>query len=1118
MIFLLHNLCGRARSGKTEAVCRIIGECIRQKKHVFFIVPEQSAVLYEREIIRRFGNESNMYVEVINFKRLCNRVFRETGGLTQSYVDPAHKLLLIAKSIELARPALTEYKNASGNTDFASKLLGTVEELRRFGVTSGALADSAALLSGKANDLRLSRKAEDLSLILSNYEQLLSDGYTDSSDDLIRLSEVLCDSHFFRSKTVVIDSFYGFTYPELCVLDRIVRDADDTYITYLYDEKEDSALFERSRKALAKIKAFAEDNFIGCENVSVSYGEAYKAKGIKQIEESFSDVQRREEENAGGVRILKCRDPFEECTMAAATVRYLVCEKGAKYSDIAITARNIEAYEGILDSELSLCGIPYGKNLKYGLSARPVAAFILTAFDALRSFSKDAVLRHVKTGLTLLSDEEADILECYVRTWNLQGKQFTREWCMPPDGFASDMPKERADEIVEKAEEARKKLITPLLVFGEDIRDAKTVNEISRAVLRLLKSGKYDAERLPEEEIVYHNMVMDALDCLCDVCGEEAVTPKRYAELFELILEQYDVGVIPRSADEVSIADVELFRSAGTKYMLVLGLCDGDFPRTPSEDSIFSDKERKALSEVGIELSADTLGMLEDEDFLAYKVMTAPGDGLFLFYTEEDAAGNPKFPSPLIDLASRLSGARCEEAEECPDIRLSLPDKSLKKDLFRIKSPALASAIRQYLTEKGVDLSAKDIGDTEYLSKECASLLFRRDMSVSPSRFDAFSACACRYFAQYTLGLSPEEEARLGAAEIGTVSHKILEDLVKELADKKRAGEEITEEYALRREHELLAAYRNFFLGDPDNGAVTKRAQYLYDRMKYALDACVKPIAKELGCSGFIPSDFELDIGGTEEGSVNCVKIPILAADGTSVGNLTVRGKIDRVDTYTEGGKTYLRVVDYKTGKKVFGLDRVAYGEYLQMLLYLYSLTENGSEKYGNTEIVPAGVLYRPVQRPEGKFELGEDGNISVKKTNGILIDDRAVLEAMEPGLCGEFIPAKANKDGSFSKASSVISSMDMERLLKTSAEVASKLAGEMKAGKIACNPIKSEKPQLDSCEYCDMAPFCRYEHGSRHTRYEMTKYSDEVFVTTPNKKGAEAPDKPEKKTAEGGN
>ena len=56
---------------------------------------------------------------------------------------------------------------------------------------------------------------------------------------------------------------------------------------------------------------------------------------------------------------------------------------------------------------------------------------------------------------------------------------------------------------------------------------------------------------------------------------------------------------------------------------------------------------------------------------------------------------------------------------------------------------------------------------------------------------------------------------------------------------------------------------------------------------------------------------------------------------GEGEDKLVLTGVADRVDGWLHEGKLYLRVVDYKTGRKKFDLSDVLYGMNLQMLLYL---------------------------------------------------------------------------------------------------------------------------------------------------------------------------------------
>jgi len=62
---------------------------------------------------------------------------------------------------------------------------------------------------------------------------------------------------------------------------------------------------------------------------------------------------------------------------------------------------------------------------------------------------------------------------------------------------------------------------------------------------------------------------------------------------------------------------------------------------------------------------------------------------------------------------------------------------------------------------------------------------------------------------------------------------------------------------------------------------------------------------------------------------------------------LRLSGFVDRVDEWLHNGKRYLRVVDYKSGKKSFDLSDVRHGLNIQMLLYLFALEREGPALFG---------------------------------------------------------------------------------------------------------------------------------------------------------------------------
>ncbi|MBQ8062814.1 MAG: PD-(D/E)XK nuclease family protein, partial [Clostridia bacterium] len=343
-------------------------------------------------------------------------------------------------------------------------------------------------------------------------------------------------------------------------------------------------------------------------------------------------------------------------------------------------------------------------------------------------------------------------------------------------------------------------------------------------------------------------------------------------------------------------------------------------------------------------------------------------------------------------------------------------------------------------------------------------------MSLSASRVDNYYHCPFQYFCRYGLGAEPRKRATLGANHYGTIIHYVLEQLLKE-TDKETFVGYTPSELEGRVDH-WLTVYAEEDLGGLSDK--TTRFQYLYDRVRAILYEVASRLQEELRVSDFVPSDFELSIGKEQEVESYTLELP----DG---GTLAVKGSVDRVDLYEHDGKTYVRVVDYKSGGKEFELSDILYGLNLQMLLYLFTIGQNGTGNYDDT--IPAGILYYPAKRKTGSV-AGRDAppdtvesNESAKdRENGLFLRDPQVLEAMEHGLEGNYIPIKLTKDAAYTKTAelSLASLQELGILQKRIDYLLKKMAAELHRGAIPALPAQ-QNDRLP-CDYCDYRSVCRQD------------------------------------------
>lgn len=1096
---MVYRVFGRKKYGKTSYCIDILKTCVSENKKCYYIVPEQFTFSCEKKITDKIGNRANMYAEVLSFTRLCNRVFRSFGGVCGNFLDNVGKMLCMSRVINTLSDELCEYSSSSSDLSFASVAVRFAHEFSAYNVTQKTFDKAITELENK--NPSLCGKLKDMSLITAAYRQELKACFGTDGENLEMLSKVLDKNDFFGDAVVVIDSFYGFTPQELDIIRHIIMQSKEVHITFCTDKDDTDKVFERPCEAAESIKRIAES--FSCEISDICLTPSDFDNDIVYLEKNFTEtaclnmngeIQKRTSDN---IRIISCNTPIDEAKAVSSTIYSLISDGKTHFRDIAICARNISSYEGIIDVFLEKANIPYTFSSKEDLLTKPIISYILNCIELVSYWKMQSFITLLKTGLLRISPESASLLESYIRTWNINGKKsFNSEWFMNPSGYSSEFT-ERDAQILSEVNSAKEMVMAAVLKFSDDISDSVCCRDIAAAIFRLMKDSNYADDLKEQDDVSFWNLTVKALDEIVRVFGYDEMKPKFFAELFKSVINEYGVIDIPETADSVLIGSADLIRSETIKYMFVLGCNNEYFPMQTEENSIFSDAEKKALSEVGLNISKPAKDCAYDEFFLAYNIFCDPYDKLFLLYSEKDCEGKPLRKSVLLDTVQNLF-------ENSLYIKYPFEDKvsnittpvSLIDDMYSFGDDDFVNASKNVLAENDeyrelFENSDLILNESGKLSYDKTTQLFGKNVYSSPSRFECYSNCRFNYFNRYVLKIKPEKTAELDSIQTGLISHKILEIFVQELANAKLEGNPYSHEMSEKRIKDLLSMhFDNITHSKGHDNAVSKRFKYLYNRLCAILTSLAIHLTDDIAQSDFIPADFEVNIGMSDD----CIKAPpieLLGDDGSLLGELRIVGQVDRADVYKCGDKTYVRIIDYKTGTKHFRKDDVAYGFNLQMLLYLYCIELSKTKKYGEN-IVPAGVLYVPVRKPEIKDAvLGDDMETKYNSTvetsfngDGILIDDKDILDAMDKGISGKYVPAKLTKDGEFDKRRSKVTSLEeMGALLRKAASVSGKLASLMYMGNIDANPYKQV---ASPCSYCDYAAVCRLDRKNPAIRYEL--------------------------------
>ncbi len=436
---MVHFIYGAVHSGKTERVLNSIAADARDGRHIYLIVPEQETVALERRVVSMLEGSAQLCVEVVNFSRLCNLIFRATGGISYSSVTPSARSLIMWNTIRELSPMLEEYRAGEiHDTSLTEKMLSAVTELKAYGVSCSTLERACEKLD---RGTPLYRKLRDISLIYSAYSACLSESFDDSQDDIPRAMERLSDFAPVRGASVYIDSFSSFTGQELEFISALSRICGEVYITVPLPSPDDASIhLEGVRISLARLKRALDGARYDEICLPARNGEGDRDGALEYLSSEIWNFEAPPlADDAPNVLIYQCETPYTESDTVACEIRRAMSE-GVRCSEMAIILRSADEYRGILDVSLERYGIPYFMSEKTDLMTKPLTKFI---FSALRikdgGWRGSDVIAHLKSGFCNVDPFDADIFEDYISTWSISGGRFfDGEWTMNPDGY-SDM-------------------------------------------------------------------------------------------------------------------------------------------------------------------------------------------------------------------------------------------------------------------------------------------------------------------------------------------------------------------------------------------------------------------------------------------------------------------------------------------------------------------------------------------------------------------------------------------------------------------------------------------------------------------------------------------------------
>jgi len=494
---------------------------------------------------------------------------------------------------------------------------------------------------------------------------------------------------------------------------------------------------------------------------------------------------------------------------------------------------------------------------------------------------------------------------------------------------------------------------------------------------------------------------------IAELAAFDQVAPEpTWVDFLEMLEERLRRASMPGEPATPGVRVLSAMEARGESFgtLFLIGLTEGMFPRQAREDPLLSDAARIAIREgMGNWLHGKEGEGYDEERLLFWLSVGSARDRLYCAYTRSDDKGKPKIPSPYLrDLAASLGKE---------------PDQLL---MDRVARPHLAKLgkldPRQLTPREALVMLSGDEADSGGLFKllELDKALFRDAMAelfrmrvwgepgefdgvlhgapgwmdglsrrgLSPTAIDSFARCPYQFFAERVLRLpsseEPSERGELSRMEKGNLYHAILARFYADLKESgfwmkggkgkwlPRLQKSIEAEFAARG-WKAMGVY-----------------PVLWEAAKALMTTYLERFAAEdipaILESGLYPGLFE-------------------EAGQASVGALTLKGRMDRVDLSEDGQAA--RIVDYKSGfsqsrdpKGMLKLKITQPAVYAELALAASwgPRDEHGIKASGYANIEDAEEL-------SGKDRLQElDGAFWLVNRNGFLAAVGALKEQMSRG------------------------------------------------------------------------------------------------------------------------
>ncbi len=194
---MLEIIYGKSGTGKSQKLYNDIKENLSNEK-IFLIVPEQSNLSAEQNLIKALEVDSLMNCQVLTLSRLAFRILEEQEREKRQTLMKSGKAMIIYDILKKEEKNLKFLGKSDKNIDI---LINMITELKKHNISEKSLDEI------EISDNYTKLKLEDVKLIYKKYNENIKENFIDENDILTLISKKIKYSKMFEDSLIYIDDF-----------------------------------------------------------------------------------------------------------------------------------------------------------------------------------------------------------------------------------------------------------------------------------------------------------------------------------------------------------------------------------------------------------------------------------------------------------------------------------------------------------------------------------------------------------------------------------------------------------------------------------------------------------------------------------------------------------------------------------------------------------------------------------------------------------------------------------------------------------------------------------------------------------------------------------------------